>query len=85
MFSEIQDDGDKAETPWVINTIKPPAYYPGPGQSLHYCSKLLLSTSFKTGIPLINSLCWVHMSQHRDLSVPLLNHLFISVSRVQFH
>lgn len=83
MFSEIQEDGDKAETPWVINTIKPPAYYPGPGQSRHYCSKLL-STSFKTHIPLINTLCWVHMSQHRGLSVPLPNHLFISVILVQF-
>lgn len=33
-LGEIQEDRDKAEPPWVINTIKPPAYYPVPGQSL---------------------------------------------------
>lgn len=33
-LGDIQDDGDKAKAPWVINTIKPPAYYPVPGQSL---------------------------------------------------
>lgn len=33
-LGEIQEDGDKAEAPRVINTIKPPAYYPVPGQSL---------------------------------------------------
>lgn len=75
MFGEIQEDGAKAETPWVINTIRPPAYY---------CSKLL-STSFKIHIPLINTLCWVHRSQHRGTAVPFLNHLFISVIRVHFH
>lgn len=69
--------GIRQRPPWVINTIKPPAYYPGP-RSLHYCCELL-STSFKTHIPLINTLCWVHMSRHRGLSVPLLTHLFISV------
>lgn len=33
-FGEIQEHSDIAEPPWVINTIKPPAYYPVPGQSL---------------------------------------------------
>lgn len=80
MFSEIQEAGDEAEPPppRVINSIKPPAYYPGPGQSLHYCCKLL-STSFKSHIPLINTLCWVQMRRHRGLCVPVLTHLFTSV------
>lgn len=30
----IVEDRVKAEAPWVINTIRPPAYYPVPGQSL---------------------------------------------------
>lgn len=33
-MGEILEDRDKAVAPWVINTIKPPAYYPVPGQSL---------------------------------------------------
>ena len=33
-LGEIQEDRNKAEDPWVINTIRPPAYFPVPGQSL---------------------------------------------------
>lgn len=69
--------GIRQSPPWVINTIKPPAYYPGPGQSLHSCSKRL-STSFKTHIPLINTLCWGRMSRHRGLTVPVFTHLLVS-------